>query len=136
MYRDRVTVFVCSRFLSIFGKFVSVRVFGYFISLISSETHSLRFDFYRNWQERNQMSLESYVYYLIHDVRVPNSGRSCRFYVNLDAKVTIRFPDIDELPMFDLPMRELFYLLDVDSLLYLFTSVLLEYQVLICSSSK
>lgn len=82
------------------------------------------------------MSLESYVYYLLNEVKVPPPGHSLSFYVNLDSKVTIRSPDSEELPLCDFPIREVFYLLDVDTLLYLFTSILLENQVLVCSSSK
>lgn len=90
----------------------------------------------RCWKEKTSISLESYIYYLLHDVKVPAPGHSFNFFINADLNVTIRTPDLNELPLFDFAMREVFYLLDVDSLLYLFTSVLLENQVLICSSSK
>lgn len=89
----------------------------------------------RSWKEQGPISLESYIYYLLNDVNVPTPGFNLSFYVNLDSKVTIRSPDHKELPLCDFPMREVFYLLDVETIVYLFTSVLLENQVLICSSS-
>ncbi|XP_065226649.1 DENN domain-containing protein 5B [Planococcus citri] len=90
---------------------------------------------YKNWQERSSISLETYIYYLLNEVKVPQAGQTLKFYVSLDTKVTIRSPDLArELPFFDFPIRELFRILDVDSLLYLFTSILMENQVLICSS--
>ena len=93
--------------------------------------------FDRNWQERCSVSLETYIYYLLNEVKVPQAGQTLKFYVSLDTKVTIRSPDlVRELPFFDFPIRELFRILDVDSLLYLFTSILMENQVLICSSGK
>lgn len=74
---------------------------------------------------------------MLNEVKVPQAGQTLKFYVSLDTKVTIRSPDlVRELPVFDFPIRELFRILDVDSLLYLFTSILMENQVLICSSGK
>ena len=43
---------------------------------------------------------------------------------------------IEELPLFDFSLRELFTLLGVDCLIQLFTCVLLEHQVLLCSSGN
>lgn len=91
---------------------------------------------FRCWKEKASISLESYIYYLLHDIKVPAPGHNFSFFINADLNVTIRTPDLNELPLFDFAMREVFYLLDVDSLLYLFTSVLLENQILICSSSE
>jgi len=84
-----------------------------------------------------QLSIESYVYNLLYEVPTPQPGRSVRFSCPLGDSVVIQRPgSIEELPLFDFSLRELFTLLGVDCLIQLFTCVLLEHQVLLCSSGK
>ncbi|XP_069674606.1 DENN domain-containing protein 5B isoform X2 [Periplaneta americana] len=82
-----------------------------------------------------QLSIESYVHNLLYEVPTPQPGRSIRFSCPLADSVVIQRPgSIEELPLFDFSLRELFTLLGVDCLIQLFTCVLLEHQVLLCSS--
>ncbi|KAJ9601188.1 hypothetical protein L9F63_000656, partial [Diploptera punctata] len=82
-----------------------------------------------------QLSIESYVHNLLYEVPVPQPGRSVRFSCPLADSVVIQRPgSIEELPLFDFSLRELFTLLGVECVIQLFTCVLLEHQVLLCSS--
>lgn len=84
-----------------------------------------------------QLSIESYIYNLLYEVPVPQPGRSVCFSCPLADSVVIQRPgSIEELPLFDFSLRELFTLLGVDCLIQLFTCVLLEHQVLLCSSGN
>ena len=84
-----------------------------------------------------QLSIESYVHNLLYEVPVPQPGRSVRFSCPLADSVVIQRPgSIEELPLFDFSLRELFTLLGVDCVIQLFTCVLLEHQVLLCSSGE
>ncbi|XP_054266195.1 DENN domain-containing protein 5B isoform X4 [Macrosteles quadrilineatus] len=90
---------------------------------------------YRCWKEQGPVSLESYIYNLVYEVVVPGPGRSLSFLCYPDCVTVIQRPsNIEELPLFDYSMREMFTLLGVDCVLQLFTCVLLENQVLLCSS--
>ncbi|PNF35070.1 DENN domain-containing protein 5B, partial [Cryptotermes secundus] len=82
-----------------------------------------------------QLSIESYIHNLLYEVPVPQPGRTVCFSCPLADSVVIQRPgSIEELPLFDFSLRELFTLLGVDCLTQLFTCVLLEHQVLLCSS--
>ena len=84
-----------------------------------------------------QLSIESYVRNLLYEVPTPQPGRSVCFSCPLADSVVIQRPgSIEELPLFDFLLRELFTLLGVDCLVQLFTCVLLEHQVLLCSSGN
>ena len=84
-----------------------------------------------------QLSIESYVHNLLYEVPTPLPGRSMCFSCPLADSVVIQRPgSIEELPLFDFSLRELFTLLGVDCLIQLFTCVLLEHQVLLCSSGN
>ncbi|XP_075214645.1 DENN domain containing pinstripe isoform X2 [Lycorma delicatula] len=90
---------------------------------------------YRCWKDQHSLSLESYVYNLLYQVTIPQPGRSLTFHCYPDVKATIQRPSaIEELPLFDFPLRELFNLMTVESVLQLFTCLLLENQILLCSS--
>lgn len=71
----------------------------------------------------------------MYQVTVPQPGRSLKFHCYPDIMATIQRPSaIEELPLFDFPLRELFNLMTVESVLQLFTCLLLENQILLCSS--
>lgn len=90
---------------------------------------------YRCWKDKAQLSLESCIYNLLYEVTVPQPGRSLSFVCYLDTRVIIQRPScIEELPLFDFPLSEMFNLLGVDIVLQLFTCLLLENQILLCSS--
>lgn len=86
----------------------------------------------------NKLSLESYVYNILYDVKVPDNGKSIRIYLppeqpNLTPiNVILQRPKSTELPLLDFPLRILFDL-GVELVVELFTSVLLENQVLLIS---
>ncbi|XP_067212616.1 DENN domain-containing protein 5B isoform X1 [Linepithema humile] len=87
------------------------------------------------------LSLESYVYNLLHNIPVPLPGKSLKFYVPNDEpaksplELVIHQPSpMLELPMLDYPLKDVFTWLGADCLIQLFTCVLLENQVLLRSS--
>uniref|UniRef100_A0A336KT57 CSON010862 protein n=1 Tax=Culicoides sonorensis TaxID=179676 RepID=A0A336KT57_CULSO len=86
------------------------------------------------------LSLESYVYNILYEVCTPSPGKSIRIYLPPEqphlppVPWILHQPDIDELPFLDFPIRLLFTYLDVQSVLQLYTCVLLEHQVLLRSS--
>lgn len=86
-----------------------------------------------------RLSLESYIYNILYDIKVPDYGKSIRIYLppeqpNLPPINTIlQRPKITELPLLDFPLRMLFGCLGVECVIELFTCVLLENQVLLKS---
>lgn len=89
---------------------------------------------YRCWKDQGTPSLESSVYNLLYEVCVPAPGRSLSFMCYPQERVILQSPTSqDELPLFDFPLRELFMLLGVDCVIQLFTCLLLENQILLCS---
>lgn len=87
------------------------------------------------------LSLESYVYNILYEVLIPQPGRSTRIYL---PPVEPQLPPVtailqrpglvDELPLMDFPVRQLFAYLGVECVIQLFTCVLLENQVLLKSA--
>ncbi|CAG7734875.1 unnamed protein product [Allacma fusca] len=80
----------------------------------------------------DELSLESYVYHLLYYVPLPPPGRSVKMSY-FGENITCPRPKSNELPLLDYPLGELFRLLDLDSVLQLFTCVLLENQILLYS---
>lgn len=90
-------------------------------------------------------STESFVYNLLYEVMVPLPGRSTRisFFpptlpsLGSDPSLIIQRPSsIEELPLFDFPLRQFFTLLGANTIVQIFTCVLLENQVMLSSSGK
>lgn len=85
------------------------------------------------------LSLESYVYNILYDVKIPEYGKSIRIHLPPDhpgltpISIIIQRPKNTELPLLDFPLRLLFDFLGVECVVELFTSVLLENQVLLKS---
>ncbi|XP_031781796.1 DENN domain-containing protein 5A isoform X2 [Nasonia vitripennis] len=86
-------------------------------------------------------SLESYVYNLLYNVPTPLPGKSLKFYVPNDEpaksplELVIHQPLlIQELPLLDYSLKDMFTWLGIDTVIQLFTCVLLENQVLIRSA--
>ncbi|KAG5685101.1 hypothetical protein PVAND_014301 [Polypedilum vanderplanki] len=86
-----------------------------------------------------RLSLESYVYNILYDIRVPDFGKSIRIYLPPENPslppnhIIIQRPKSSELPLLDFPLRLLFEYLEVECVIELFTCVLLENQVLMKS---
>ncbi|XP_034238176.1 DENN domain-containing protein 5B isoform X2 [Thrips palmi] len=89
------------------------------------------------------LSTESFVYNLLYEVTVPLPGRSTRisFFpptlpsLGSDPSLIIQRPSsIEELPLFDFPLRQFFSLLGANTIVQIFTCVLLENQVMLSSS--
>lgn len=87
------------------------------------------------------LSLESYVYNLLYNVPVPLPGKSLKFFVPNDEpaksplELVIHHPTpLQELPMLDYPLKDMFTWLGADCVIQLFTCVLLENQVLLRST--
>ncbi|XP_059486887.1 DENN domain-containing protein 5B isoform X2 [Neocloeon triangulifer] len=81
-----------------------------------------------------ELSLESYVYNLVHQVPLPLPGRCLTFDCFEELILLQRPGNIAELPFFDFSLRAFFELLGVDVAIQLFTCLLLEHQVLLYSS--
>jgi DENN domain-containing protein 5 len=80
------------------------------------------------------LSLDSYVYNVIHQVPLPLPGRCLNFNC-FDELILLQRPgNIAELPFFDFSLRAFFELLGIDVAIQLFTCLLLEHQVLLYSS--
>lgn len=86
-----------------------------------------------------RLSLESYIYNILYDIKVPDYGKSIRIYLPPEQPnqspihTIIQRPKITELPLLDFPLRLLFCYLGVECVIELFTCVLLENQVLLKS---
>ncbi len=73
--------------------------------------------------------LEGLINNLLHDVPLPNPGRSVRFSC-LGEQLTISMPKTpQELPLFDFNLLDFFDMLGIDNALKLFVCALLEHQV-------
>lgn len=86
-----------------------------------------------------RLSLESYIYNILYDIKVPDYGKSIRIYLPPEQpnqspiNTIVQRPKITELPLLDFPLRLLFSFLSVECIIELFTCVLLENQVLLKS---
>ncbi|KAJ8675599.1 hypothetical protein QAD02_011385 [Eretmocerus hayati] len=87
------------------------------------------------------LSLESYVYNLLYNVPCPMPGKSLKLHVPNDEpaksplELVVQAPQLGrELPILDYSLSDVFAWLGIDTLIQLFTCVLLENQVLIRSA--
>ncbi|BET01978.1 Hypothetical proteinypothetical proteinT/LH2 domain [Nesidiocoris tenuis] len=97
-------------------------------------SHTFLAGLHRCWRDEANPSLEAWVFNLLYEVVVPPPGRSIAFTCYPEERVIIQTPTLlEELPLFDFPLRELFMLLGVDCVVSLFTCLLLENQILLCS---
>ncbi|XP_042197319.1 DENN domain-containing protein 5A isoform X2 [Callorhinchus milii] len=78
------------------------------------------------------LPLESYVYNILYEVPLPPAGRSLKF-LGVYGSIVCQRPSINELPLFDFPINEMFELLGLENVLQLFTCALLEIQILLYS---
>lgn len=90
---------------------------------------------YNLWLSQADLSIESYVFYILYEVTMPGPGTSLSFISYPDITTYLVSSGVEhELPHFDFPIRQVFMLMGVDVFIQLFTCVLLEKQILICSS--
>ncbi|XP_064612538.1 DENN domain-containing protein 5B-like isoform X2 [Liolophura sinensis] len=80
-----------------------------------------------------QLPLECYIFNILFEVPLPPPGRSMKFF-GVSSPIFCQRPSVIELPVFDFSLWELFKILGLENVLKLFTSVLLEHQVLLYSS--
>ncbi|CDW52450.1 dDENN and DENN and uDENN and RUN and PLAT domain containing protein [Trichuris trichiura] len=78
------------------------------------------------------LPLESYVYWMLHELPLPPPGRSLKASL-VGRDIVFQYPGADELPFFDYPIAEVLTQISVDSFLKVYTCILLERQVLFCS---
>ncbi|KFD54540.1 hypothetical protein M513_04687 [Trichuris suis] len=78
------------------------------------------------------LPLESYVYWMLHELPLPPPGRSLKASL-VGRDIVFQYPGTDELPFFDYPIAEVLTQISVDSFLKVYTCILLERQVLFCS---
>ncbi|KAG8182527.1 hypothetical protein JTE90_002064 [Oedothorax gibbosus] len=84
-------------------------------------------------REPPAMRLESYVYNILFEVPLPPLNRSLKFTC-FGQQVLCQRPGPCELPFFEYSYQTLFSTLGVDNVILLYTSVLLENQVLLFSA--
>jgi hypothetical protein len=80
------------------------------------------------------LPLEHYVGHVIFDLPLPPRGYASVGLTLGDRHIVIARPPPNELPGQDLPLRPLFQCLDLGNLLSVFTAVLCESQVALCST--
>nr|XP_034334337.1 DENN domain-containing protein 5A isoform X4 [Crassostrea gigas] len=90
---------------------------------------------------KSHLPLECYVYNILFEVPLPQPGRSMKFYgvsrpvfTQRPISITTITHGVSELPLFDFSLWDLCRFLEVKDLILLFTSVLLEHQILLYSS--
>ncbi|XP_007896795.1 DENN domain-containing protein 5B isoform X2 [Callorhinchus milii] len=83
-------------------------------------------------QKPPPLPLESYIHNILYEVPLPPPGRSLKFS-GVCGPVVCQRPGLNELPLFDFPLREALELLGLENLVQLFTCVLLEMQILLYS---
>lgn len=64
---------------------------------------------------------ESYVYNMLYEIPFPPPGRTLRFSCGASA-ITAQQPTVDELPLFDYSMKEVFLTLGVENVVDFYTS--------------
>ncbi|XP_078329219.1 DENN domain-containing protein 5A-like isoform X4 [Crassostrea virginica] len=89
---------------------------------------------------KSHLPLECYVYNILLEVPLPPPGRSLKFYgvsrpvfTQRPISITTITHGVSELPLFDFSLWDLCRYLEVKDLILLFTSVLLEHQILLYS---
>ena len=86
-------------------------------------------------EEDLQLTLECYIYNLIYEVPLPPHGRNMKFTC-ITEDVLCQRPGINELPLFDYPLEEIFDIVNVKDFLKLLSCVMLEHQILLLGSGK
>ena len=81
------------------------------------------------------LNLECYLYNLIYEVPLPPPGRNMKFTC-VTEEILCQRPGLNELPLFDYPLEDLFSLIDVKDFLKLLCCVMLEHQILIIGSGE
>ncbi|KAL5009858.1 hypothetical protein ScPMuIL_012163 [Solemya velum] len=101
--------------------------------LFVSSARNLLKQLYEAMIRPSLLSLESFVYNILYEVPLPPPGRSMKLYGSQSA-IFCQRPGLNELPLFDFNLWELFRILNPEKLMLVFTSVLLEHQILLYSS--
>lgn len=86
-------------------------------------------------EEHLNLTLECYLYNLIYEVPLPPPGRSMKFTC-IAEEVLCQRPGVNELPLFDYALEDVFDLIDIKDVLKLLSCVMLERQILILGSGE
>ncbi|CAD6199179.1 unnamed protein product [Caenorhabditis auriculariae] len=78
------------------------------------------------------LPIESYIYWCLNEVPMPSPGTTLKVPL-LDTYLIVQRPSIKELPFFDDSIGNMFRFLSVEKFIRLFSSFLLEHQILLCS---
>ncbi len=78
------------------------------------------------------ISLESHLYNLLYELPQPLPGKLMQFFIGCKP-ISIYVPDNNELRLFEYDLFEFFKLLGVNNVVNLFTTALLEHQILLYS---
>ncbi|XP_046341976.1 DENN domain-containing protein 5B-like isoform X2 [Haliotis rufescens] len=79
------------------------------------------------------LPLECYVYNMLYDIPLPPPGRCMKLF-GVSGPIFCQRPGLSELPLFDYSLWNLFHKLGMENVLQVFTSILLEHQILLYSS--
>jgi hypothetical protein len=86
-------------------------------------------------EEDLSFTLECYLYNLIYEVPLPPPGKKMKFTC-ITEDVLCQRPGVNELPLFDYSLEDVFALVGVKDFLKLLSCVMLEHQILILGSGK
>jgi hypothetical protein len=78
------------------------------------------------------ISLESHIYNILYELPQPIPGKLMQFHIGCKP-VNVHLPDNNELRLFEYDLFEFFKLLGVNNVINLFTTALLEHQILLYS---
>ncbi len=81
------------------------------------------------------ISLESHIYNLLYEIPQPLPGKLTQFHIGCKP-IHIYVPDNNELRLFEYDLFEFFKLLGVNNVVNLFTTALLEHQILLYSKGS
>lgn len=86
-------------------------------------------------RDPSKLPIESYIYNILYEVTLPQPGKSMEFVGPVD-RISCQHPSLQELPLCEYAMREMFELLGPENVLELLTCAFLEKQILLLSKGK
>ncbi|CAJ0950722.1 unnamed protein product, partial [Mesorhabditis belari] len=83
--------------------------------------------------ESCSLPLESYLYWILHEVPLPSPGTTLKVSMSPSSPLLLQRPSLLELPFFDYSLSNLFDVISPEKFLRLLTCFFLEHQILVCS---
>lgn len=79
------------------------------------------------------LPMEAYISYILHDIPLPPRGFASVGFTLGDRHIIVSRPPINQLPLLDVPLETLFQCLDINNILLVFTALLCERRIALCS---